>query len=253
KVVGEVASIDASSFARRGARRQRAAGGCIRGRSAGAAGRGTDAPGTRGRHGRLAREPRDDRFPVRLHVGCLDLRLPDRGGARRRRQGRVDLGPLRAPARQRRGRQHRRRGHRPLPPLPRGRGAAGRARGAGVPLPGRVAAKGLEFYDRLLDLLVANGVRPWLCLYHWDLPQALQDRGGWTARDTAYYFADYAELVAERLGDRVDTFLMLNEPNVHALLGHLAGQHAPGLSGLSDYLAAVHHQNLAVAAGVERL
>jgi len=118
---------------------------------------------------------------------------------------------------------------------------------------GRVAAKGLEFYDRLLDLLVANGVRPWLCLYHWDLPQALQDRGGWTARDTAYYFADYAELVAERLGDRVDTFLMLNEPNVHALLGHLAGQHAPGLSGLSDYLAAVHHQNLAVAAGVERL
>jgi beta-glucosidase len=118
---------------------------------------------------------------------------------------------------------------------------------------GRVAAGGLDHYQRLLDALAAAGIRPWVCLYHWDLPQALQQLGGWASRDTAYYFADYAELVAERLGDRVDTFLMLNEPNVHALLGHLAGVHAPGLTGLPDYLAAIHHLNLAVGAGVQRL
>lgn len=118
---------------------------------------------------------------------------------------------------------------------------------------GRLAAAGFDFYDRLLDRLVAAGIQPWVCLYHWDLPQALQENGGWTERDTAYWFADYAQVVAERFGDRVPSFLMLNEPNVHALLGHMAGVHAPGLSGLADYLAAVHHQNLAVAEGLLRL
>lgn len=118
---------------------------------------------------------------------------------------------------------------------------------------GKPAAAGLDFYDRLLDQLVGAGVAPWVCLYHWDLPAALQELGGWTQRDVTYWFADYAQLVAERFGDRVDTFLMLNEPNVHALLGHLAGRHAPGLTGLSNYLAAVHHQNLAVGEGLMRL
>lgn len=118
---------------------------------------------------------------------------------------------------------------------------------------GRLAPAGFDFYDRLLDRLIGAGIVPWVCLYHWDLPQALQGRGGWIDRDTAYWFADYAQVVAERFGDRVPTFLMLNEPNVHALLGHLAGMHAPGLRGLSDYLAAVHHQNLAVAEGLQRL
>lgn len=118
---------------------------------------------------------------------------------------------------------------------------------------GLLAAAGFDFYDRLLDSLVAAGIAPWVCLYHWDLPQSLQERGGWTDRDTAHWFADYAQVAAERLGDRVHTFVMLNEPNVHALLGHLAGVHAPGLSGLSDFLAAVHHQNLAVGEGVARL
>lgn len=118
---------------------------------------------------------------------------------------------------------------------------------------GRPNPAGMAFYDRLIDRLVAAGVEPWLCFYHWDLPQALQDRGGWTNRDTAYWFADYAQLVAERYGDRVPTFLLLNEPNVHALLGHLAGMHAPGLTGISNYLAAVHHQNLAVGEGLLRL
>ncbi len=123
--------------------------------------------------------------------------------------------------------------------LPEGRGAHSRG--------------GLEFYDRLVDTVLAAGIEPWVCLYHWDLPQALQERGGWQSRDTAYYFADYAERVARHLGDRVRTFLMLNEPNVHALLGHLVGMHAPGVSDLGAYLAAVHHQNLAVGGGIARL
>lgn len=118
---------------------------------------------------------------------------------------------------------------------------------------GRLAPAGFDFYDRVLDRLLGAGIEPWACLYHWDLPQALQERGGWTERDVAYWFADYAQVVAERFGDRVPTFVMLNEPNVHALLGHLAGLHAPGLRGLADYLAAVHHQNLAVGEGLTRL
>lgn len=118
---------------------------------------------------------------------------------------------------------------------------------------GRVAKAGVDFYDRLLDRLAAAGVSPWVCLYHWDLPQALQDRGGWTNRDMAFWFADYAEFVAASFGDRVGTFLMLNEPNVHALLGHMTAIHAPGLEGMGNYLAAVHHQNLAVGQGLLRL
>ncbi len=118
---------------------------------------------------------------------------------------------------------------------------------------GREAAAGIDFYERLVDSLLTAGIEPWACLYHWDLPQELQDRGGWASRDCADYFADYAEKVAGRLGDRVRTYLMLNEPNVHALLGYLTGHHAPGVSDLSAYLAAVHHQNMAVGMGISRL
>lgn len=118
---------------------------------------------------------------------------------------------------------------------------------------GRVRARGLDAYERLTDGLVERGIEPWLCLYHWDLPWALQERGGWASRDTAHYFADYAAVVAERLGDRVDHFLMLNEPNVHAMRGHLLGTHAPGLADPAAFAAALHHQNLATGMGVARL
>lgn len=118
---------------------------------------------------------------------------------------------------------------------------------------GRPHRSGLDVYERLVEGLLERGIEPWLCLYHWDLPLALQERGGWASRDTALYFADYAALVAERLGDRVERFLMLNEPNVHALLGHLLGVHAPGLSDLSAFGAAMHHQNLATGLGLARL
>ncbi len=118
---------------------------------------------------------------------------------------------------------------------------------------GKPNSKGVAFYDRLIDELLQHNIQPWLCFYHWDLPQALQDKGGWTKRDTAYYFADYAAYVAERYGDRVRHFVLLNEPNVASLLGHLFGVHAPGLSDLMAFSAALHHFNLATGLTAQRL
>jgi beta-glucosidase len=118
---------------------------------------------------------------------------------------------------------------------------------------GAVEERGLDFYDRLVDGLIARGVTPWLCLYHWDLPHALQEQGGWVNRDIAEKFADYARVVARRLGDRVRHWAMLNEANVHALFGHGVGGHAPGLTGLPNMLAAIHHQNLAQGRALQAL
>ncbi len=88
--------------------------------------------------------------------------------------------------------------------------------------------KGLEFYDRLVDAVMAAGIEPWVCLYHWDLPQALEYRGGWQSRDTASRFADYAQLTTRRLGDRVKHWATFNEPNAACLKGYGEGEHAPG-------------------------
>jgi beta-glucosidase len=120
--------------------------------------------------------------------------------------------------------------------------------GAGV-----VEQRGLDFYGRLVDGLITRGITPWLCLYHWDLPQALQDQGGWLKRDIADKFADYARIVARRLGDRVKHWAMFNEPNIHALFGYGMGGHAPGLKGLPNMLAASHHQNLAQGRALQAL
>jgi beta-glucosidase len=95
---------------------------------------------------------------------------------------------------------------------------------------GEPNARGLDFYDRLVDLLLARGIRPVLNLYHWDLPQALQERGGWANPDMPQWFADYAAAVAERVGDRVQQWLTINEPQVFAFTGHATGRHAPGLT-----------------------
>ncbi|MGF1508417.1 MAG: GH1 family beta-glucosidase [Myxococcota bacterium] len=100
---------------------------------------------------------------------------------------------------------------------------------------------GLAFYDRLVDDLLAAGIRPVATLYHWDLPQALQDRGGWPSRDTAKAYVDYAGLVASRLGDRVDLWITQNEPWCIATLGYAEGQHAPGGKDPAGSLAAAHH------------
>jgi beta-glucosidase len=118
---------------------------------------------------------------------------------------------------------------------------------------GAVEPRGLDFYDRLVDGAIARGITPYLCLYHWDLPQALQEEGGWVNRDIADRFADYARVVARRLGDRVKHWAMFNEPNVHALFGYGVGSHAPGVTGLPNFLAAIHHQNLAQGRALQAL
>lgn len=118
---------------------------------------------------------------------------------------------------------------------------------------GAVNVTGLDFYDRLVDGLLAKGIRPLPTLYHWDLPQALEDDGGWTNRDTAYAFADYAEVVLERLGDRVDTWMTLNEPYVSASHGYVSGEHAPGHTSLAKGLAAAHHLLLGHGLAAERI
>lgn len=106
---------------------------------------------------------------------------------------------------------------------------------------GQVNRAGLDFYSRLVDGLLAANIKPCLTLYHWDLPQALQDEGGWVARSTAEAFADYAGIVSRHLGDRVALWATLNEPWVSAHLGYLEGVHAPGHRNIDEMLAASHH------------
>lgn len=106
---------------------------------------------------------------------------------------------------------------------------------------GAVNAKGIDFYSRLVDELLEKGVDPWLTLYHWDLPQELEDTGGWPHRDTAYRFAEYAGLVHDALGDRVPTWTTLNEPWCSAMLGYFTGRHAPGRKSFGEAMRAVHH------------
>ena len=123
--------------------------------------------------------------------------------------------------------------------LPQGRGAINQA--------------GLDFYDRLIDGLLETGISPWLCLYHWDLPQGLDDLGGWTNRDVAGWFADYATVVARKFGDRVKHFATFNEPNVATLFGYAMAWNAPAAENRDAYFRAVHHVNLAHGAAIDVL
>lgn len=109
---------------------------------------------------------------------------------------------------------------------------------------GAVNRPGLDFYDALVDALLARGITPFVTLYHWDLPQAQQDRGGWPARDTAAAFADYSSVVAATLGDRVQHWVTLNEPLCSAWLGHLEGVMAPGLTSIGAAVTASVHLHL---------
>ena len=118
---------------------------------------------------------------------------------------------------------------------------------------GAVNELGLDFYRRLVDELLANDIVPWVTLYHWDLPQALEDAGGWPARDTAYRFAEYADTVYGALGDRVPYWTTLNEPFCSALLGYASGEHAPGRSEPRAAVAAAHHLLLAHGLGVQAI
>jgi len=123
--------------------------------------------------------------------------------------------------------------------LPEGKGEANRA--------------GLNFYSRLADEILRAGIEPWVCLYHWDLPQKLQDEMGWANRNIVQYFADYAELMAHELGDRVKRWVILNEPRCIAWLGHLNGVHAPGIKNLEVALKVSHHLGLAQGKAVQVL
>lgn len=114
-------------------------------------------------------------------------------------------------------------------------------------------AKGLDYYSRLIDALLEANIRPFVTLYHWDLPQALEDAGGWPNRDTAGRYADYVQLMAKSLGDRVSDWMLFNEPDAFVDLGYLEGTHAPGRTSLLDFLRATHVVNLAQGEGFRAL
>ncbi|WP_257667979.1 GH1 family beta-glucosidase [Parapedobacter tibetensis] len=106
--------------------------------------------------------------------------------------------------------------------------------------------KAIAYYDRLIDYCLEKGVTPWVTLYHWDLPQALQDRGGWTNRNIIFWLEEYAASAAKHFGDRVQHWMVLNEPTVFTGAGYFFGVHAPGLTGLRNFFPAAHHAALAM-------
>jgi beta-glucosidase len=118
---------------------------------------------------------------------------------------------------------------------------------------GRVNERGLDFYDHLVDALLARGIEPYVTLYHWDLPQALEELGGWRNPEIVVRFGAYASVVARRLGDRVRHWLTLNEPQVFSVLGHAFGHHAPGLRDWRAALLVAHHAHLAHGAAAQAL
>jgi beta-glucosidase len=118
---------------------------------------------------------------------------------------------------------------------------------------GKPNAAGLDFYDRLVDETLSAGITPFATLFHWDLPQALQEHGGFANRNISGWFSDYATRTASRLGDRVKHWIMLNEPSVYACLGHALGTFAPGIIDRAAFLAVIHHLNLAQGFALQAL
>jgi beta-glucosidase len=114
---------------------------------------------------------------------------------------------------------------------------------------GQVNQKGLDFYHRVIDRTLELGLEPWVTLYHWDLPQVLEDKGGWTNREIVAWFGEYVEVCSRAYGDKVKHWLVLNEPTIITVLGHLQGVHAPGRKGFGNFLPAVHLVALAQAEG----
>tara|TARA_B100001093_G_scaffold250407_1_gene239894 strand:+ start:3466 stop:4908 length:1443 start_codon:yes stop_codon:yes gene_type:complete len=114
---------------------------------------------------------------------------------------------------------------------------------------GHINQRGIDYYNRVIDKCLARGVQPWVTLYHWDLPQILEDQGGWTNRDIIQWFSEYVAVCAKHFGDRVKHWMVFNEPMAFTGLGYLGGQHAPGKRGLSKFLKSVHYVSMCQAEG----
>jgi len=114
---------------------------------------------------------------------------------------------------------------------------------------GTINYKGVDFYDQIIDTCLHLGIEPWITLYHWDLPQLLEDKGGWTNRDIISWFQEYCDVCTRKFGDRAKNWIILNEPFAFTSLGYMTGQHAPGRKGLKNYLPAIHHAAIAQSEG----
>jgi beta-glucosidase len=118
---------------------------------------------------------------------------------------------------------------------------------------GQVNQAGIDFYNRVIDYCLKQGIEPWITVYHWDLPHALELKGGWTNRDIVDWFIDYTTICAREFGDRVKHWMVMNEPAVFTGAGYFLGIHAPGKTGLKNFLPTVHHAVLSMVAGAKML
>jgi len=110
---------------------------------------------------------------------------------------------------------------------------------------------GIDYYNKIIDSLLASGIEPWITLYHWDLPHELEIKGGWTNRESVSWFKEYVEVCVQFFGDRVKNWMVINEPSVFTGAGYFLGIHAPGKKGITNYLKAIHHVTLATSAGAK--
>lgn len=114
---------------------------------------------------------------------------------------------------------------------------------------GRINPAGIAFYNRVIDYCLSSGIVPWITIYHWDLPHALELKGGWTNRNIIQWFSEYTEICARHFGDRVKHWMVMNEPTVFIGAGYFLGIHAPGRKGMKNFLPAIHHAVLSMAEG----
>ena len=118
---------------------------------------------------------------------------------------------------------------------------------------GEINQAGIDFYNRVIDYCISQGIAPWVTVYHWDLPQILEDKGGWTNRAIVEWFTEFVTLCARSFGDRVKYWMVMNEPSVFSGAGYFFGIHAPGRTGLKNFLPVIHHVILSIVAGAKRL
>lgn len=118
---------------------------------------------------------------------------------------------------------------------------------------GEINQAGIDYYNRVIDYCIKQNIEPWVTIYHWDLPQKLEEKGGWTNRNIVEWFTDYTRICAEHFGDRVKYWMVMNEPSVFSGAGYFFGIHAPGRTGIKNFLPAIHHIVLSMVAGAKKL